>query len=115
MANYSTSITIDELKAVLSSLKTQRDSINNTYTNDIKKVLESSDTCLKVAGLDTTAINNSISNTFKNLDSYFNGLIDVLENDIILNYSELTEALRQMFGSDFAAQMASLLELYQRN
>ena len=106
-----TSITLEEIKAVLASLKQQRDTIKDCYNSDIKKVLESSDACLKVSGLDTSAINSSISTTFNKVIEYLNGLINVLENDVIKNYSDVSTSLRQMFGSDFATKLSELLDI----
>ncbi len=111
MANNGLAVTTADLKKVLSSLKSERDTINKVYTSQIKSVLESSQACFQVAGLNYTTILNSINTTFKNLNTNFNNLIDVLENDVIKNYDELLEALRQKFGAQFAAQMQSLLGL----
>ena len=111
MANDQTYITLDEIKTVLNSLKQQRDIINNCYNNDIKKVLTSSSSCLQVAGLDTTTINQTIENTFKTINENMNGLVGVLENDVIKNYSEVAVSLKQMFGSSFATKLSELLNL----
>ena len=111
MINDRTSITLAEIKTVLNSLKQQRDIINKSYSSDIKKVLESSNVCFQVAGLDTTEINQTIESTFKSINKNMNGLIDVLENDVIKNYTEVTAAVKQMFGSSFAAKISELLNL----
>lgn len=107
----SSRISIDELKRVLASLKEQRDTINSTYNNSIKRVLESSTGCFTVSGLNNEVIITSFDNTFKKLNDNFNGLINVLENNVINTYSELTIAIRQLFGEQFANKLIDLLEI----
>ena len=102
-------ITTAELKRVLSSLKTQRDSIYNEYKNNIKRVLNSSSECFKVAGLNYSNIIETFDDTFQTLDKNFENLIDALENNVIKNYSELVIAIRQMFGKNFADKLTDLL------
>ena len=102
-------ISIEELKRVLASLQEQRDIINNTYNNSIKRVLESSADCFTVSGLNNEMIIASFDDTFKNLNNNFNGLINVLENNVIKTYTELAAAIRQMFGEQFASKLIDLL------
>ena len=94
----STAISTEELKVVLNSLKTQRETIQTTYNSMIKKVLESSSSCFSVSGLDYTEIISA-------------SLINLLENGVIQRYSELAMALRKMFGVDFASQLSQLMGL----
>ena len=107
----STAISTEELKVVLNSLKTQRETIQTTYNSMIKKVLESSSSCFSVSGLDYTEIISAFDTTFKNLDNHFDSLINLLENGVIQRYSELAMALRKMFGVDFASQLSQLMGL----
>ena len=102
-------ITIEELNRVLTSLKNQRETISNEYQNNIKKVLESSSSCISVSGLDMTSVNSAFDSTFNTLDRNFDMLISVLENNVIKNYSELAEAIKQLFGQTFANRLAELL------
>ena len=107
----STAISNEELKSVLSSLKTQRETIQTTYNTMIKKVLESSSSCFSVSGLDYSSIISVFDSTFKTLDNHFESLITLLENGVIKRYSELAMAIRQMFGADFAAKLSELIGL----
>ena len=84
-------ITLAELNQVLSSLKNQRESIRSTYNSMVKEVLESSSYCFSVSGLDYNSILSSFDSTFKQLDSNFEALIDVLEDGVIRTYSELIQ------------------------
>ncbi len=112
MASFDgTAITIDELKNVLTSLKEQRDTINSTYNSMVRGVLESSSSCFSVSGLSYDNIISSFDKTFKELNSNFNTLIDVLDKNVIQNYSELAIAIKKMFGTDFAKKMSELLDL----
>lgn len=110
MASYEGSaITIEELNKVLTSLKKQREIISNEYKNNIRKVLETSGSCISVSGLDMTSVNSAFDSTFTTLDRNFDMLISVLENNVIKNYSELAEAIRRLFGPQFASQISDLL------
>ena len=111
--NNGTAITVAELRGVVSSLKEQRESIQKTYNSMIKEVIESSSSCFSVSGLDYNSILSSFDSTFKTLDSNFEALIDILENKVIKSYSELTVAIKQMFGTDFANKMSQLIGLNQ--
>ena len=113
MANISGSsaITIEELKKVLQSLKEQKDIINKTYNERIVTVINNSASCLSVAGLDYSKIEASYKDTFTKINNNFENLINLLENDVIKNYSELAMAIKQMFNVDFANKMESLLNL----
>ncbi|MBP5678234.1 MAG: hypothetical protein J6X28_00200 [Bacilli bacterium] len=102
-------ITLAELQNVLASLKTQRDTMNTTYKTSIKQVLDSSTECFSVAGLDYSTIMAAFNDTFNTLDKNYDGLINVLENSVIKDYSELTTAIRKMFGDNFGARLSELL------
>ena len=104
-----TVITTSELKEVLNSLKTQRETIKTTYDTMVKKVLESSSSCFSVSGLDYSLIISNFDSTFETIDNNFNSLIDVLENGVIKTYSELAIAIRQMFSEEFATKMSELI------
>ena len=109
MASNSMAISTEELRAVLESLKQQRETISETYNSMIKKVLESSSYCFSVSGLDYSSIISAFDNTFRIIDARFESLINVLENNVIKNYSELTIAIRKMFDSEFASKISELL------
>ena len=111
VSDGSVRISTEELKAVLSSLKNQRDLINSEYNNSIRNVLEKSMGCIQVSGLDYLTIISVFDDTFHSLENNFDRLIDVLENDVIKNYSELAVALKKMFGSDFASRLTELLNI----
>ncbi len=105
------SISAAELKRVVESLKEQRDIIKKGYYSSIRGDLIESAACLKVSGLDYKKIIYAFDDNFYSILQKFEDLIYALENDIIKNYSELTEALRQLFGAQFANKLSSLLGL----
>ena len=109
MQDNKSSISVEELRKVVEALKLQRDTINSTYNNSIRKVLESSGDCFAVSGLNNDTIIAAFNDTFTNLNKSFDSLIDVLENNVIKSYSELAAAIRQMFGREFASQLIDLL------
>lgn len=108
-------ITLDEVKVVLNSLKEQRETISSVYNSEISTVLESSSSCLTVAGLDYSQIIDTFNSTFTKLDERYYALIDVLENNVIKNYDELVTVIRQMFNDTFAKQMEELLGLTSKD
>ena len=87
-------ITTEELKTVATSLKRQRDILNDIYKTQIQKVLDQSSSCFVVAGLDTTEINKAFAETFRGLNTNLTSLIDLLENKVITSYSELSYAIQ---------------------
>ena len=109
MKSSGAAISIDELNGVLSSLKTQREIISETYNSMVKKVLENSSSCFAISGLDFTTIQSTFDSTFKAIDANFDSLITVLESDVIKNYLELISTIRRMFGQEFASKMSELL------
>ncbi len=102
-------ISLEELKRVLTSLKNQRETIINEYKSNITKVLETSHDCISVSGLDMYAVTSAFDSTFNALEQNFDALIQVLENDIIKNYSDLSMAIQNLFSAQFAAKLSELL------
>ena len=109
------SVSIDELRMVAQSLRKQNEELQSQYTGTIKSVLDSSAACLNVAGVDISSINSAYSKVFSDINTGMEQLIDVLENSVIKNYSELSEALKKMFNSDFKNKMEELLGVVSGN
>ena len=107
--NSRTAISLAELKAVASSLQSQKDTMYSLYKNNIVSILESTRSCFKVAGVDYSAIENSFKSTYTELNRRYEELINVLNNDIIAGYTELTSAIVQLFNKDFASKFNQLL------
>ena len=110
MANYDgVMISTDELNSVLNSLKKQKELIHDEYQKSIKTVLESSQQCFQVSGVNYSSLISIFDSTFNSLDSNFEALINVLQNNVIKNYSELAVAIKKMFDDNFADKLMSLL------
>ncbi len=109
MDNSKIMVSIEELKSVLASLKKQKENLSSVYKGSISSVLESSNSCLAVANLDTSAIKSTFDSVFNDIDTNMDALINVLENKVIRNYSELAEAIRTMFNNDFMTKMNELI------
>ncbi len=110
-ANDTSAISLDQLKTVANSLEEQRQAIYNTYNQKVKKVLTSSQQCFQVAGLDFSQIESSFNTTFNTVNTNLQGLVLLLNNDVIRNYSEVSEALKKLFNTDLAKQLESLLSI----
>lgn len=106
-----TAISIDQVKLVLQSLKNSKSNIKSTYNNDIRSVLQSSQQCLAVSGVNYTQLINILDEVFKTIDTNFDGLIDVLENKVISGYTDLSFALTQLFNNSLGSQLSSLLNI----
>ena len=102
-------ISLDQVKAILQSLETERNKIYNTYKSNIAPVLNSSESCFKVAGLNTKDIISSFDNTFKQVDSSIQSLTNALNTTVIQGYSDTTQIIKNMFDKDFANKISSLL------
>ena len=114
MANSKTYVSISELKSISQSLDVQRSQIYSTYKNKIVPVLESSDKCFYVAGLQTKEIITNFNTIFSNkskINSRLSGLVNVLNNNVIAQYNEISLAIAQMFNKDFASRLRELLNL----
>ena len=111
MANNKAYISLGELKSIAKSLETERQQINSTYKSKIIPVLESSKKCFFVAGLDTQEIIENFNSIFNDTDTRLTNLINVLNNNVIAEYSEIAQAITKMFNSDFASKLRSLLNL----
>ena len=108
-------ISVEDVKDVLSKLKTQREVLNNTFKNEIENVLHSSQLCFSIAGVDYSAVYDSFNRTFTQLDNRFESLIKVLDNGVIDKYSDLINAVNKMFNKDFGNQINYLLEINNKN
>ena len=104
-------ISIDELKSISKSLQSQKDTIYGTYTSKVVPVLESTRACFKISGLDFSNIESAFKNTFTTLNTNFESLINVLNNNIIAGYSDVSVSIRQMFNQDFASRLNELLNI----
>lgn len=104
-------ISLEEVKSVLQSLENERNQIYNAYKTNIAPVLNASDNCFQVAGLNTKDIISSFDKIFSDLDGKIAQLTNVLNTSVIQGYSETTSVIRQMFDKDFANKLSSLLDI----
>lgn len=111
MASNKTYVSISELKAIAKSLDNQRDQIYTTYKNKVVPVLESSEKCFYIAGLNTKEIITNFNSIFNNVNTRLTNLVNVLNNDVIAQYNEIASAISQMFNRDFASRLRELLDL----
>ena len=107
-SNY---VSLTQLKEISTSLDSEKQEIMNTYKNQILPVLNSSEKCFHVAGLNTNEIISSFDTIFKNVDGRISALTDALNNNVIKQYSEISAAISQMFNNNFASELKSLLSI----
>ena len=66
---------------------------------------------MQVSGIDYSQIESIFSSTYTQLNKDYEELINVLNNTVIANYTELAEAIRKMFNQDFATKLNGILGL----
>ena len=110
MNNYEVFVNANELQNVLASLKKQREVLSNEYKESICDILEESSSCLEIASVDITEINNSFRDVFNDIDTNLEALINVLENKVIKNYTDLSDAIKNSFNNDFKNQLDEIMK-----
>ncbi len=108
-SNDSSAISLEELKQVSKALQSQKDTIYSLYKKNIVSVLESSRSCFKVAGVDFTNIENTFRSIYTELNRNYESLINVLNNNVIAGYSEVSETIKRMFNKEFATKLNEIL------
>ena len=99
----------DEIRQIAQNISTRREEIKNVYTTDILPILNSSEECLKVSGLNYEEVLQSFSSLFNSLDTQLNSLSDVLINKVIPNYDGVSDVIKRLFNTTLADQMSQAL------
>ena len=111
MASDKASISLSELKTIAKSLEAEREQIYSTYKNKVLPVLESSDKCFYVAGLRTQDIISSFNTIFEGVNTRLTNLVNVLNDNVISQYTEVSMTITKLFNNDFASKLYELLNI----
>lgn len=103
------SVSLENLKNAATKLEKQRANIINTYNKKVVPVLDSSKECLKVSGVNTEETKAQFDSVYNNLNKQLKGLVNLLNNQVLPNYTELVEVLRSLFNNDFASKFQELI------
>ena len=106
------SIDLAELKSIANSIQTQREEIQKIYSGPIVSVLNASNQCFSISGLNLNKIYDEFNKCFQSIDLHLGNLEEVLNNNVIKNYSEVQTAIKQMFNNEFASKFSSLLDTF---
>lgn len=107
--NEKTVVKTDEIRQIANNINSKREEINGVFKTDVLPVLNSSEDCLKVSGLNYDEVINAFNNLFNSLDGQLNNLTDVLINKVIPSYENVSEVIKKYFNADFAEQMSKAI------
>lgn len=83
----------DELNKVSTEIKEKSNQIYDTYKKQVRKVLELSSECFTASGIDTNLILDTFDSTYKELNDKMNNIVEMLNNHILQDYTDLNEQL----------------------
>ena len=103
------SVNTVDLSAVPISLKNKRDDILRVYNSQIKNIIETSKEAIVVSGINFEELDLYFSKAFTTLSNELDNLANVLQNQILPRYDNLSESIRNAFNNEFASQMQSIM------
>ena len=102
-------VSTEDLRKVANELLQRKDSLNNIYTNQVKRVMEDSREAISISKLDFNEFDIEFQKAFTNLGNRIESLANALNNQILPKYDDLSISIRNAFNNEFASQMQSLL------
>ena len=106
-------VNTNSIKSIADSLKIRNDAIKSIYEKQVKVLLEESKDTINVSGINFNDIDSQFNKAFMSLSSNLEELSNVLINQILPKYDDLTIAIRSAFNDKFASQMSELLKSIQ--
>ena len=98
----------EQLKSIANSLKTKSNSIMNRYQTDCSSALKMGAECIKLSGLDTVELENSLSSVYKQLVERLNNLSDFLIKTSS-QYETVNQTITNNFNSNLKNELSALL------
>ena len=99
----------EELREIAQSMKLKANNIMEAYQNEASAAILMGSESIQVSGLDTTALLNSLSKIFNNLNGRIVNLSDFLTNVVANEYDSVSIAIKNEFDNNFANEIAGLL------
>ncbi len=90
-----TFINVVEITSIANSLKTKADNIYNEYKTNCTPVIESSSECLQLSGINPIEYSQMLDEIYKKLNERLLGFSEFLINDIVAEYTTLSERVVQ--------------------
>ena len=97
------------LKEVADSIKIKKEKINEIYQNEVLNALKECEEYFKVSGLNYEDVSKSFNAVFSTLDTRLSDLVTILTGTIIPKYEQTSNVVANLFNSDFAEKMQSIL------
>ena len=91
------------------NLKKNATNILTTFQNECSHAITAGNECLRVSGLDSSAVNTSLNKIFTNTYDQLMLLANFLATNVAQEYDLTTQAIAKSFNQEFANEIASLL------
>ena len=91
------------------NLKKDATNILTTFQNECSHAITAGNECLRVSGLDSSAVNTSLNKIFTNTYDQLMLLANFLATNVAQEYDLTTQAIAKSFNQEFANEIASLL------
>lgn len=104
-------IYVDSEQLLNCALNLKKDATNilTTFQNECSHAITAGNECLRVSGLDSSAINTSLNKIFTNTYDQLMLLANFLATNVAQEYDLTTQAIAKSFNQEFANEIASLL------
>ncbi len=99
----------EEIRQIAQNINAKREEIKNVYSANVLPILNSSEECLKVSGLNYEEVLQSFNSLFNSLDAQLNSLSDVLVNKVIPGYENVSDVIKKLFNSTLADQISQAM------
>ena len=99
----------DELREIAQNMKLKANNIMEAYQNEASAAILMGSESIQISGLDTTALLNSLSKIFNNLNGRIVNLSDFLTNVVANEYDSVSIAIKNEFDNNFANEISKLL------
>ena len=90
-------------------MKLKANNIMEAYQNEASAAILMGSESIQISGLDTTALLNSLSKIFNNLNGRIVNLSDFLTNVVANEYDSVSIAIKNEFDNNFANEISKLL------
>ena len=104
-------IYVDSEQLLNCALNLKKDATNilTTFQNECSHAITAGNECLRVSGLDSSAVNTSLNKIFTNTYDQLMLLANFLATNVAQEYDLTTQAIAKSFNQEFANEIASLL------
>ena len=105
-------VNTEGIREVALNIDKKRQEIINIFNQDINNILNLSENCFKVSGLNYSDVKSSFNSVFNQLDERLSALTKVLNEKIIPMYENSSNNIRSMFNNNFAEDMKKTFKVH---